>query len=150
METLADVLAVRVAWNPPTVHRIKRKRPVLEGFDSPTPDSPISHAAGVFPLGGKESAAIYGAPTNGGDNAPLHRGDMQQLAIGILGRVALAIAAVLELPGRAFSPSHKPALHDDIEELVAFFVKAMLMEETLVRQSVMFLFLLTDSRCDGE
>ena len=83
MEILADVLAVRVAWNPPTVHRIKRKRPVLEGFDSPTPDSPISHAAGVFPLGGKESAAIYGAPTNGGDNAPLHRGDMQQLAIGI-------------------------------------------------------------------
>ena len=74
----------------------------------------------------------------------------QQLAIGILGRVALAIAAVLELPGRAFSPSHKPALHDDIEELVAFFVKAMVMEETLVRQSVMFLFLLTDSRCDGE
>ena len=47
----------------------------------------------------------------------------QQLAIGILGRVALAIAAVLDLPGRAISSADKPTLRDDIEALIAFFVR---------------------------
>ena len=74
----------------------------------------------------------------------------QQLAIGILGRVALAIAAVFDLPGRAISPADKPTLRDDIEALIAFFVRTFVMEELLVRQSVMFLFMLADSRCDGE
>ena len=73
-----------------------------------------------------------------------------QLAIGILGRVALAMAAVLDLPGRAISPADKPALHDDIEALIAFFVRTFVMDELLVRQSVMFLFMLADNRCDGE
>jgi hypothetical protein len=74
----------------------------------------------------------------------------QQLAIGILGRVALAFAAVLDLPGRAISPADKPTLRDDIEALIAFFVRTFAMEELLVRQSVTFLFMLADSRCDGE
>ena len=74
----------------------------------------------------------------------------QQLAIGILGRVALAIAAVLDLPGRAISPADKPTLRDDIEALIAFFVRTFVMEELLARQSVMYLFMLADSRCDGE
>ena len=73
-----------------------------------------------------------------------------QLAIGILGRVALAMAAVLDLPGRAISPADKPVLHDDIEALIAFFVRTFVMDELLVRQSVMFLFMLADNRCDGE
>ena len=90
MVILSDVLAVRAAWNPPTVGQRKRNRTEADcpGFGLKTQefddaDSPISHAFGVFPLGEKERAAIYGAPTNGGDSAPLHRSDMQQLAIGI-------------------------------------------------------------------
>ena len=74
----------------------------------------------------------------------------QQLAIGILGRVALAIAAVLDLPGRAITPADKPTLRDDIEALIAFFARTFVMEEALLRQSVTFLFMLADSRCDGE
>ena len=118
----------------------------------------------------------------------------QQLALGILGRIALAIAAVsdllgplglpgrrlqphaldvvlsyapglppyahsgcspvhpgyspvhqvFDLPGRAISPADKPALREDIEALIAFFVRTFVMEELLVRKSVMFLFMLAD------
>jgi hypothetical protein len=57
---------------------------------------------------------------------------------------------VLDLPGRAISPADKPTLRDDIEALIAFFVRTFAMEELLVRQSVTFLFMLADSRCDGE
>ena len=74
----------------------------------------------------------------------------QQLGLGVLGRVALAVAAVLELPGRTFTPRDKPALHADFEELVAFFRRVFGMEEQLVRQSVQFLFILADSHVDGE
>ena len=39
---------------------------------------------------------------------------------------------------------------DDIEALIALFARTFVMEEALLRQSVTFLFMLADSRCDGE
>ena len=52
-------------------------------------------------------------------------------------------------PGRA-RPADKPAIRADIEQLVDLFRDVFIMEEGLVRQSVGFLFMLAEQRCDGD
>ena len=47
-------------------------------------------------------------------------------------------------------PSGGAGLQADIEALIALFARTFVMEEALLRQSVTFLFMLADSRCDGE
>ena len=62
----------------------------------------------------------------------------QALLEGVLSTLAIAIAAVVELPDRRFEPHHKALLEEDVNLLGAAFLKATggVLEEPIVRAAL--------------
>jgi hypothetical protein len=62
----------------------------------------------------------------------------QGLLEGVLSTLAIAIAAVIELPHRHFEPHHKALLEEDVNLLGAAFLKATggALEEPIVRAAL--------------
>ena len=73
----------------------------------------------------------------------------QRLLESVLSTTAIAVAAVIELPDRKFTPAHKALLDADVDALGSFFLKEGrgVLEEQVVRHAVSFLYALGAQAC---
>jgi len=76
----------------------------------------------------------------------------QRLLEGVLSTLAIAIAAVMELPDRRFAPRHRPLIEEDIDRLgsVYLHVSGGVLEEQVVRAALSFLYALGEQACCGD
>ena len=73
----------------------------------------------------------------------------QRMLEGTLSTLAIAIAAVLELPSRRFERHHKTLVDEDVDALGTFFMRATagVLEEQVVRAALSFLSALGEQAC---
>ena len=67
----------------------------------------------------------------------------------MLSTLAIAIAAVIELPDRRFQPRHRQMLDEDIDTLGSVYLRATggVLEEQVVRAALSFLYALGEQAC---
>ena len=73
----------------------------------------------------------------------------QRLLESVLATLAIAIAAVIELPDRRFAPRHKPMLDEDVDTLGTLCLRATVgvLEEKVVRAALAVLYALGEQAC---